>query len=88
MKNTLKYLHFDYHTKEKRNTLRAIENFVSANNQYDFLYIACCGATETENGQFSTPQTTLCLIKHQFSASTFSVNSPTSYNYQSSLYFP
>jgi len=44
-KTIFKYLHFSHPTKEQTNVLRAMEDFVTPENQYDFLVL--CGAAGT-----------------------------------------
>lgn len=45
MSNIFKYLHFSHPTIEQSNVLKAMEDFVSSENQYDFLVL--CGAAGT-----------------------------------------
>lgn len=44
-KTIFKYLHFSHPTKEQSTVLRAMEDFVTPENQYDFLVL--CGAAGT-----------------------------------------
>jgi hypothetical protein len=45
MSNIFKHLHFSHPTEEQTNVLRAMEVFVSSENQYDFIVL--CGAAGT-----------------------------------------
>lgn len=45
MKNILDYLHFAHPTQEQSNVLKEMEDFVSAENQHDFIVL--CGAAGT-----------------------------------------
>ena len=44
-KNIFSFLHFNHPTKEQSNVLKAMEDFVSSENQYDFMVL--CGAAGT-----------------------------------------
>ncbi len=43
--NIFKHLHFSHPTTEQTNVLKAMEEFVSSENQYDFMVL--CGAAGT-----------------------------------------
>ena len=46
MKNIFSYLHFSHPTEEQTTVLKAMEDFVSPENQYDFMVL--CGAAGSD----------------------------------------